>query len=395
MAEAETAWQSEPEIASPLQHTFWDLTPEEATASEAEQTEAGNPEPEPATPTTEPAWQSEPEVATPLPSVSGAPSPAQVGASASPTALAGNSSRDGLTWDAAFERYDDYLRSRRAAERTVYAHRRALVRFRDALRGQARCPAQVTLDQLRRYQLALLNRRLSPATVANSTSHLRSFFRFLHLDELLDHDPAARLEPPKVPPRLPGRVLTAKEVQRLLEACSRTKTPHLGRAVVESFYCTGVRRNELLSLDLADVDHRQRTLLVRAGKGERPRVLPLAPACYEALSRYLDFGRPELARGEPTPALFLSTRGARLSKDSVARILYELSDLAGFSERATPHCFRRTCATGLLNNGTNLKVIQAVLGHSSLETTSVYLNLSPEEIRAEVLTRHPRERFDA
>ncbi|MEZ6189482.1 MAG: tyrosine-type recombinase/integrase [Planctomycetota bacterium] len=299
-----------------------------------------------------------------------------------------------LSWEDALERYHDHQQARRSSPRTIYSHRREILKLADALRGQVRGPADVTLDQLRRYQLALLKRRLTPATVANASGHLRTFFRFLHLEELLPEDPASRLERPKVPPRPPGEVLTTKEVQLLLQACEGSPTPLLARAVVETFYCTGIRRTELLDLDLTDVDHRQRTLLVRAGKGERPRVLPLAPACYEALSRYLDFGRPELERA-PTQALFLSTRGDRLSKDSVARLLYELSDRAGLGRRATPHCFRRTCATGLLNNGTSLKVIQAILGHRSLETTSVYLCLSPEEIREAVLTHHPRERFEA
>ena len=182
----------------------------------------------------------------------------------------------------------------------------------------------------------------------------------------------------------------------MLAACTESKTPLLDRALLEVLYCTGVRRAELLALDLGDVDHRQRTVLVRAGKGERPRVLPIAPTCYRALCAYLDHGRPELEKGEPTPALFLSTRGGRrLSADTLSRILRDLAQRAGITKRVTPHCFRRTCATGLLANGTSLKVIQAILGHSSLETTSVYLCLSPEEIRSEVLLKHPRERFEA
>jgi len=299
-----------------------------------------------------------------------------------------------LSWEEALRLYHDYQQAKRAAHRTIYAHERALKKLQDALVADAPRPGDVKLDHLRRYQLALLRRRLSAATVANVTGHLRSFFRFLFLDEHLPQDPAARLEPPKVPRRLPGEVLTPKEIQRLLAACGEVPTPLLSRAVVEVLYATGVRRAELLALDLSDVDHRQRTVFVRAGKGEQPRLLPLAPTCYQALLRYLELARPELER-EPTSALFLSTRGQRLSKDSLARLLHELSRVAGLAKRVTPHCFRRTCATGLLSNGTNLKVIQTILGHQSLETTSVYLNLSPEEIRSEVLTRHPRERFEA
>lgn len=306
----------------------------------------------------------------------------------------GDAGDDALSWDEALRRYEDHLQARRAAHRTIYAHGRVLAKLRAALACEAARPGEVTLDQLRRYQLGLQRRRLSAATVANETGHVRSFFRFLFLDELVAHDPSARLERPRVPPRLPGEVLTPGEAQAVLAACAQAKPPLLARAVVEVLYCTGVRRSELLALEVFDLNHRQRTLLVRAGKGEKPRVLPVAPSCYEALARYLDYGRPELER-EPTPALFLSQLGHPLSRDTLARLLTELGERAGLGKQLTPHVFRRSCATGLLSNGTNLKVIQAVLGHSSLETTSVYLSLSPEEIRSAVLERHPRERFEA
>ena len=300
-----------------------------------------------------------------------------------------------LSWEEALRLYEDYQRSRRAAPRTIYSSQRALRKLVEALGASAPTPAEVTLDQLRRHQLSLLvTRRLAAKTVATTTSHVRSFFRFLYLDELLDKDPAGRLEPPKVPPGPPGEIVTPKEVAHMLAATAASKAPLRDRAVVETLYCTGVRRTELLDLDVFDLDLKGRTVLVRCGKGERPRVLPLVPTCYDALTRYLEYGRPELER-EPTPALFVGPRGGRLKKDTLSRILGDLALRAGLTKTVTPHCFRRACATGLLQNGTNLKVIQAVLGHSNLETTSVYLCLSPDEIRSEVLQSHPRERFEA
>ena len=299
-----------------------------------------------------------------------------------------------LSWDQAFQLYEDHLRCRRSAASTIYAHKRALILLRDALSPAVAGPTDVEIGHLRRYQLSLLNRRLSAGTVANTTCQIRSFFRFLYLEELLEKDPAGRLEPPKVPLRPPGVVLNPHEVQRLLEATAEHKFPLLAKAVVETLYCTAVRRGELFGFDLFDLDHRDRTLLVRAGKGEKARLLPVAPACYDALSRYLEYGRPELERSATT-ALFLGPKGGRLNEAYLSRLFQELQDRAGIEKKITAHCFRRTCATGLLNNGTNLKVIQAILGHANLHTTSVYLCLSPEEVRGEVLSRHPRERFDA
>jgi integrase/recombinase XerD len=298
-----------------------------------------------------------------------------------------------LNWEEAFRIHTDYLHTRRFSQRTIYGYGRDLHKLKDALVADASCPSEVTLDCLRRYQLKLLSRRQSAGTVAKVTARVRAFFEFLFLDELIEKNPAARLRPPRIPPRLPGQVLTPREMQLLLEAADESQTPLLDRAALEVLYSTGVRRAELLALDLFDVDHRERTLVVRAGKGEKPRLLPIPPTCYEALSRYLEYGRPELER-RPTPALFLGPRGSRLGRSSLSRLLSELQQRAGIQKQVTPHVFRRSCATGLLKNGTSLSVIQAVLGHASLETTSVYLCLTPDEIRQEVLTRHPRERFE-
>ncbi|MDC3379324.1 tyrosine-type recombinase/integrase, partial [Planctomycetota bacterium] len=285
-----------------------------------------------------------------------------------------------LSWDRAFELYEDYLHTRRTAHSTITSHRRTLRRLRQALSAQARDPAGVRLDDLRRYQLSLLRKRLAPSTVSHATGHIRSFFGFLFLDELTEKNPAARLAAPRVPPRPPGVVFSTKEVQLLLEAAGSGKDPLIERALLEVLYCTGVRRAELLALDLFDIDHRERTLLVRAGKGDKPRVLPITPMCYDALHSYLEYGRPDLER-RPTEALFLGPRGARFGQIRLMRVLHRLGERAGLTKRVTPHCFRRSCATGLLKNGTNLRVIQAILGHSNLETTSVYLCLNPEEIR--------------
>ncbi|MDC3379338.1 tyrosine-type recombinase/integrase [Planctomycetota bacterium] len=307
---------------------------------------------------------------------------------------AGGESPPPLSWDEAFQRYEDYQHTRRTAHSTIASYRRTLRKLREALSASASCPAEVQLDDLRRYQLGLLSRRLAAGTVANATAHIRSFFGFLFLDELLERNPAARLASPRVPPRPPGVVLSPKEMQLLLEAAGSGEHPLIERALLEVLYCTGVRRGELLALDLFDIDHRERTLFVRAGKGEKPRVLPITPTCYAALCAYLEYGRPDLER-RPIQALFLSPRGARMGNIHLMRVLHRLGDRAGLTKRVTPHCFRRSCATGLLKNGTNLRVIQAILGHSNLETTSVYLCLNPEEIRNEVLARHPRERFEA
>lgn len=309
-----------------------------------------------------------------------------------------------LTWSAALERYVDHLQARRVSPMTIRSRRYDLLGLRTHLGAEARDPIRVSLDDLRGYQLGLLtgdaSRRgkpLSAGSVARLTAALRHFFQFLAAEGLLERDPAARLERPRVKPRLPGAVLTVPEVKRLLGAAEASPRGLRDRAVVEVLYATGVRRAELRNLDLADLDHAERTLLVRAGKGDKDRLLPLTRSAYLTLTAYLQRGRPALvtSHADSTRALLLSERGRRLSSMALADSLAKLARAAGLVKRVTPHTLRRTCATHLLQNKVSLRHIQLLLGHADLSITALYLRLDTSDLRRELLQRHPRERFEA
>ncbi len=306
-----------------------------------------------------------------------------------------------LRWADAIERYEDHLFARGAAPRTVDSYGRELRYFAEHAGDGG--PADTTLGDLRAYQSGLITgettrrgRPMGAATVGRVTTTLVSFFSFLLGEGLIADDPTRRLERPKQA-RPVGDVLSVAEVKRLLAAADATTPRGLrDRAMVEALYGTGLRRAELLALDLADLRDDAREVVVRHGKGDKGRVVPVGRATWLTLAAYLERGRPALVgrRAEVEPAVFVSQRGQRLCAQRLKEVLDELAPRAGISRRLTPHTLRRTYATHLLENGADLRQIQLLLGHTSLDTTALYLRLSTAKLRRDLLLRHPRERFE-
>lgn len=310
--------------------------------------------------------------------------------------------RSGPTWDEALDLFVTYLKAKRAAAGTIEEYSLTLRHVRDHFAAQP--PAAVTLADLREYQAGLLDgrtsrtgRRLSASSVAKVSCVIRRFFAFLVDDEVLPTNPAARLELPRVPPRLVGDVLSVKEITRLLAAVDTSGPRGLrDRTMLEVLYATGVRRAELLALDVSDLDHDERDLVVRSGKGGKGRRIPLTRSAYAVVMSYLDEARGALQSAHPDSycALFLSHRGRRLDEMSIARALREARAAAHLRKKITPHTLRRSFATHLLQGGASLRHIQVLLGHSDLSATARYLRLDARELRRELLLKHPRERID-
>lgn len=308
-----------------------------------------------------------------------------------------------LTWEQAHDLFLTHLKARRSADRTVTCYRKDLERLQELVEPAS--PADVTVDVLRDLQVRLLSgdaakkgRPLDAGTVSRITSVWRSFFGFLAEEERLERDPTARLEHPKVPKRVPGDVLTKGELKRVLRSPDVT-TPHGLRdhALLDLLFSTGLRSAEVQALDLGDLDHPQREVVVRAGKGDKGRIVPLTRSAYGSLRQYLDEARGTFVTGhrDSRTALFLTNRGRRIHHVFLHYLVKDACAAAGIKKRVSPHTFRRTFATLLLRNGVSVRHIQALLGHESLDTTAKYLRLDRAELRRELLLRHPRERIDA
>jgi integrase/recombinase XerC/integrase/recombinase XerD len=292
-------------------------------------------------------------------------------------------------WARALQAFDADLRRRGAAEKTRRAYGIDVGQF--ALwASQAEVePATVTPRTLRRYAASLSERGAAPTTVARKLASLRALYRTLREAGTVEQNPAELLSAPKRPRNLP-KTLRPDEVSRLLDRIPAATPLELrDRALLELAYATGLRAEELVSLDVGSVDFDAEETRVE-GKGAKTRVVPVGEHALRALGRYLERARPALSGGDGEPALFLSKSGRRLSTSDVRRRMRVWTRHAALAGGVSPHWLRHSFATHLLEGGADLRAIQELLGHSSLSTTQVYTRVESQRLRAAYARSHPR-----
>jgi integrase/recombinase XerD len=233
----------------------------------------------------------------------------------------------------------------------------------------------------------------STATIHRKTACLRSFYRHVRREGLLDTDPTATLSPPRRSRKLP-HVLTRGEIDRLLSQPRGTEPAALrDRALLELMYACGLRASEAIGLELTDVDLEERVLRAR-GKGSKERVVPIGQAAVQALSVYLQRGRPALVKGAPEAHVFVNFRGGSLTRQGLYKIVRRHAVTAGLADRISPHTLRHTFATHLLAGGCDLRSVQEMLGHADVSTTQLYTHLSSQRLKDVYFRAHPRATVD-
>lgn len=283
---------------------------------------------------------------------------------------------------------------------TVKAHRFNLALFvrwceeRSLLR-----PTDVTRPILERYRRHLFHyrksngHRLSPHSQHSRVGSLRAFFKWLTRQGVVLYNPASELEMPRCEHRLPRDILTLSEVEAVLSQPDvRTTYGLRDRAILETFYSTGIRRTELVELGLYDLDLERRVLFVRLGKGKKDRYLPVGRRAAQWLDSYLLKARPELVSGEDPGALFLSYAGAALSPGWLTHHVSRYIQAAGVGKSGSCHLFRHTLATLMLENGADIRFIQHMLGHAKLTTTEIYTHVSIKKLQEIHEQTHPASR---
>jgi integrase/recombinase XerD len=232
---------------------------------------------------------------------------------------------------------------------------------------------------------------LSSTSAARTLVAVRGFHKFAVADGLARTDPAAAVKPPAPAKRLP-KALPFSDVEAILEAAGAPGTPLAlrDRALLEVLYGTGARISEAVGLDLDDLDPVDATVLLR-GKGAKERLVPIGSYALDAVEAYLTRARPGLVTaGKGTPALFLNSRGGRLSRQSAWAVLAKAADRAGVTAAVSPHTLRHSFATHLLDGGADVRVVQELLGHASVTTTQVYTLVTVDNLREVFATAHPR-----
>jgi integrase/recombinase XerD len=232
-------------------------------------------------------------------------------------------------------------------------------------------------------------RAAAPATLQRKVACLRSFYRHLRREQILDSDPTGELRPPRPRGRLP-KVLSRDEVNRLL-AQPRGDNPAAlrDRALLETMYACGLRASEAIGLQLSELDLEAGVLLTR-GKGSKERIVPVGSKAGKTLRDYLRSGRPKLVGLSDEPHVFVNRRGGCLSRQGLYKIVQRHARTAGLEARMSPHTLRHTFATHLLAGGCDLRSLQEMLGHADIATTQIYTHLSADRLRDVYFDAHPR-----
>ncbi len=250
-------------------------------------------------------------------------------------------------------------------------------------------PNSFTRHDARKFLSQIEEKGLSMRTIARKVSCFRSFFSFLVKKHLSNSNPWKAVSLPKISKRLP-EFLYPEEVDLLLENFDvRDPISSRDKAILETLYASGMRVSELVKLNLSDVDFDEGEILV-TGKGSKERIVLIGSKANLALKDYIKFGRPKLIKNSSSRALFVNKMGGRLTSRSVERIIQNRLKKCSIQKKITPHSLRHSFATHLLERGADLRIVQELLGHSSLSTTQIYTHLTKERLKSVYDNSHPR-----
>ena len=298
---------------------------------------------------------------------------------------------------ALLQEYLLWLRSRNYSEATLAGRELYLCGMIEwcGQRGVHR-PGEVTKPILERYQRYLFHYRkkngdpLGFRSQYNRIVAIRTWFRWMARQNRIDSNPASDLELPRLEKRLPKAILSAREAELVLSQPDVTEVMGLrDRAILETLYSTGIRRMELVGLDVQSADVERGTLLVRQGKGKKDRMIPIGERAVKWIDRYLNTVRPELAIGRGNTTLFLTSTGEAFTPNRLTQLVRDYVNAADLGKSGSCHLFRHTMATLMLENGADIRYIQAMLGHAELSTTQIYTQVSIRKLKEIHTATHP------
>ena len=293
-----------------------------------------------------------------------------------------------------------WMRMRNNSPRTIEQWEYTIRRFNDwCAEREISCVTEVTHDLLAAYRRYLFHYRNAktnkPLKFSTQTSYLmslRRWFVWLHEENVVPVNPAEKLQLPKEEKRLPTGSLTVDEVETVLNAVD--VTTELGirnRAILETFYSTGIRCGELTALQVYDLQAERRVLTIHQGKGGKDRVVPIGERALKWVQKYQADIRPKLAEKTNTSVLFLSQRGRPFGRNNMSLLVKEYLNAAGIKKRGSCHLFRHSAATLMMENGADLRSLQEFLGHERLNTTQIYTHVSIKRLQDVHRKTHPAE----
>lgn len=293
--------------------------------------------------------------------------------------------------DNPLERYRVFLRLEKGlSSNTIEAYMQDIAKLDTYLKSEGKHFLDATINELRDFLAALTDVGIHPRTQARLLSSLRSFYGFLNIDGYMDNNPADMLKSPKIGMHLPD-VLTPDEIDKIIDAVDTSMLEaQRNRAIVELLYSCGLRVSELCNLRLSDLYLDEEFIKV-TGKGNKQRLVPISERAIEELNYYFyDRERIDIKPGYQDYVFVSERRRKPLSRITVFCIIKELVAAAEINKNVSPHTFRHSFATHLLEGGANLRIIQAMLGHESIATTEIYTHIDRKRLREEIMEHHPR-----
>ena len=236
---------------------------------------------------------------------------------------------------------------------------------------------------------------LMSKTISSRLLAVKTFFRIMHEEKLVPFNLGEKILMPKVRKRLPRNIPDEKAMRRLLESVEpQDPITTRDRAILELLYATGIRNQELRNLEVDDFDRSEKTLLIRHGKGDKDRVVPIGSWVIPYLLEYLEVGRAQLIK-EKTALLFISKNGRQLTFGNLCALVHKYREQAGIETPITPHTFRHACATHMLKGGADIRYVQELLGHADLSSTQIYTKVAIGDLQEAHRKYHPRDKQDA
>ena len=300
-----------------------------------------------------------------------------------------------MTWDEKIKDFEHFLKfERNFSDNTLDAYLRDIRKLRDYAEFELENvgPLEITYENIQEYLFQLSKKKFSERTQARWISSIKAFFKYLLDDEVRSDNPATLLEGPKLGLYLPD-TLSFDDVDKIINAIDVSND--LGKrnkCMIEVLYGCGLRVSELIDLKISNINFKELYLKVE-GKGDKTRYVPLAKFTAKLIKEYISEVRSKYKINKKCEdILFLNSRGSAMSRVIVFIIIKELTEKAGINKKISPHTFRHSFATHLLQNGADLRYIQEMLGHSSITTTEIYTHLKNEELRDVILNYHPRNK---
>ncbi|HRR93047.1 MAG TPA: site-specific tyrosine recombinase XerD, partial [Bacteroidales bacterium] len=295
-----------------------------------------------------------------------------------------------ITWDIAMTDFRSYLKLEKSLSQNsidAYLHDIELLRkyFQDE--GIDRQPDRVTREDLDNFIYRLNNVSGNARTQARVLSGIRAFFRYMLIEGIIEDNPSALMESPKLGFRLPD-VLTVEEIERMIGVIDLSKPEgHRNKAIIETLYGAGLRVSELVSLKITDIHKREGFILV-TGKGNKQRMVPVGSKALKAIDFYFD-QRRALKKIYDENIVFLNRRGRRLSRVMIFNIIRDSARLAGIKKKISPHTLRHSYATHMIEAGADLRAVQEMLGHESILTTEIYTHIDRSFLSDTLAMFHP------